>query len=145
MNLSFHQAELGDATKLLSIAKQGEPGIRANNHMVYHLATTVLSRYTYFAVADNDTVGYFLALQHSRQQSLWLHQIVVGREHRGRGYGQKMLAHLEMLARSSNQTHIDLMVRPDNPARKLYEHQGYHEVELNDDLGMYLYRLELRG
>jgi len=131
----------GEDHILLELAKQGEPGIRANNHMVYFLATSILSRYVFIGEHNGENVGYIFAIKDSTKPSVWLHQLVVTEDYRNKGYGSQLLQFLKREVRNDGINSIELMVRPENPAKRLYASCGFQEIELNEGLNMLLYRL----
>lgn len=136
-------AAAGDEKLLHELALEGEPGIRANNQMIYYLAANVMNRFTFVAEEDGKAVGYIFAIPSNERQSLWLHQIVVRQKERGKGYGARMLRELKELAASEGFAEVELMVKPENPSRHLYQRESFEEVELNEGLNMFLCRFRV--
>lgn len=54
-----------------------------------------------------------------------IHDIAVLPEYRERGIGRKLLATAEVVARKNGCARINLEVLEDNPAKRLYEREGY--------------------
>lgn len=57
--------------------------------------------------------------------ALNVHDLAVLPDHRRQGIGGQLLEAVETMARDMGCTRVTLEVLPDNPARKLYERQGY--------------------
>jgi len=131
----------GEDSMLFDLAKQGEPGIRANNHMIYFLATSILNRYVFIGEHKGENIGYIFAIKDSSKPSVWLHQLVVTENHRNKGYGRQFLQFLKQEVHKDGIHSIELMVKPENPAKQLYASCGFQEIELNENLNMLLYRL----
>ena len=67
--------------------------------------------------------------------------IAVSEGHRGRGVGRQLLEAIHERARSDGLTRLALSVDPDNPAKRLYEHVGYVDLEPGDGKGRMLFEL----
>jgi ribosomal protein S18 acetylase RimI-like enzyme len=130
-----------DTSDLLAVARAGEPGIQANNRMVYHLACTVFAASTLVAEVGGEVVGFVIGLPYSDRSALWIHQLVVRDEWRRQGIGAALLAEGRKAARRLELRELRLLVRPDNPARRLYESVGYARHKAGDAAGMLCYRL----
>ena len=82
--------------------------------------------------ASGERVGHLWYGPRSRQPDpdvVWLYDIAVEPELRGRGYGRALLRLLEDEVRASGAARIELNVFGDNlPARHLYESAGYAEM-----------------
>lgn len=141
--MRIRNAGPGDQDRLLGMARDGEPGITANNLMIYFLASTVLSRHTFIGEVGGEAAGYVFAIADTNRPVLWLHQIVVTRRFRGQGFGQELLQFLLKRAAHDGMQSIELMVKPENPARAFYTAQGFQEKAFNPDMKMYLYCAEL--
>ncbi len=57
--------------------------------------------------------------------ALNVHDLAVLPDHRGHGIGTRLLEATEAMARDLGCTRVTLEVLPENPARKLYERQGF--------------------
>ena len=58
-------------------------------------------------------------------KTLYIHDLAVHEDHRSRGIGQQMLDYIEDQARDLGCKAITLEVLENNPARKLYERNGF--------------------
>lgn len=132
-----------DVDTIIGLAHNGEPGIRANNRMIYYLSTTVLKEYVFICEDEENKIGYVFGILNCDKKSLWIHQLVVSKDERGKGYGIKLLEHIESKARTNNIENIELMVRPDNKARFLYQKLGYIEGALNSNTDMFTYKKQI--
>lgn len=137
--ISIRTVTENDLDDLIKIAKNGEPGILANNKMIYYLATTLLMDYVFVCQEGKKMIGFVFGILNTQKDKLWIHQLVILNDFRGKGYGKKLLTHIEKKAYQNNIKIIELMVRPENNARFLYEKLGYQKGLLNKDTGMLTY------
>lgn len=69
-----------------------------------------------------------------RGYSLLINSIQVSQDHRGQGYGRRMIERLERIARDRDMISIDLWVQNTNhEAIGFYKHMGYREVQSKDN------------
>lgn len=90
------------------------------------------------AEASGDVVGYLLSYMsdvpvdgryYRPRNVLWVEDITVDREFRGRGIGSLLLQECERWARTNGYTDIELNVYDFNrQARGFYERRGYHSL-----------------
>jgi ribosomal protein S18 acetylase RimI-like enzyme len=66
--------------------------------------------------------------------TLYIQDIYVESASRGRGIGAALLGCVAMLALERGMPLVELTVRDDNPARKLYGRLGFHQVEVRPPL-----------
>lgn len=79
------------------------------------------------AVQDGETIGY--ALCSEKQDTLWLHRIVVGDRMRGSGVGADFLKEIESIAREQGYARVSLKTPSDNSdARRFYLANGYSQI-----------------
>lgn len=82
----------------------------------------------YKAVMDSHKVGYLWIQKNQLHKSIFIFQIEVLEEHRGKGYGTKVLESLKAEAIEQGFNHIHLSVFSHNKvAKKLYEKFGFKE------------------
>jgi ribosomal protein S18 acetylase RimI-like enzyme len=73
----------------------------------------------------------WLGLSYPRDDSVWIYDIEVDAEHRGKGFGRLLLAAAEEEARRAGATAMGLQVFGANAvARGLYESAGYEPVSI---------------
>lgn len=69
-----------------------------------------------------------------------IHDIVVDREHRGRGIGRALLTKVEAVARSRGCCKLTLEVLEGNaPARRAYQSFGFAPYQLREELGQAMF------
>ncbi len=81
------------------------------------------------AEVDDESVGLATLIESfsafNAAPVLNVHDLAVVEDHRGQGIGGRLLEATEAMAREMGCTRVTLEVLPDNPARKLYERQGF--------------------
>jgi len=97
-----------------------------------------------FTIRDGGDVAGFCWIE-ERGRVLHLHGLVLGKEHRGRGIGGRVLEMLE--ARSAGRVDaIELGVHVSNKdAIRLYERTGFRTVKTLDDLGFLIMQKRMAG
>lgn len=135
--IRFRSATPADRAEVSNLATQGTPGIRPNNEMIYYLSCTVLRRHLFLAESSGALVGMALCVPGLDDNCLWLHQLVVRPAFRGKGVGTSLMVHLHNVAMEEGWGSVQLMVRDDNPARKLYKVMGYRAVVYDEQLSMW--------
>jgi ribosomal protein S18 acetylase RimI-like enzyme len=60
----------------------------------------------------------------------WLQVIAVHPDFRGQGYGKSLLRDIDQWAKGMNYNYIQLTVKQNNPAQKLYFDHGYRVIEV---------------
>lgn len=79
-----------------------------------------------------ENVGY--ALCSRKGDGLWLHRLVVGPEHRGRGIGERVVAELIRIARAEGLTSVGCKTPGDNEGnRRFYTRLGFRETGTEND------------
>lgn len=81
------------------------------------------------AEVDDEPVGLATLIESfsafNAAPALNVHDLAVLEDHRGQGIGGQLLEATEEMAREMGCTRVTLEVLPDNPARQLYERQGF--------------------
>lgn len=85
---------------------------------------------------DDTTAGFIAYYKKSREHGfIWL--LAVGKEFRGRGLGEKLLAHALLNLKRQGATYATLATRLINkPALKLYTKMGFVETNRNEERGI---------
>lgn len=87
--------------------------------------------YHYYLILDDDAYAGFIGFEnHYEKDTTKLHRIYLLEEFKGKGLGKKGLDFLKEKVKESSDQRIILNVNKDNPAKKVYESQGfqvYHE------------------
>lgn len=113
----------------LAYIQQWEPAHEAGwrSHLEPNLALWVdnFERMT-VAMLDGEFVGY--SLWKPEEGFAELYTISVSEAYRRRGIGRVLLDAYGVAAQGSGCTHLGLSVRPDNPARLMYECAGFVSV-----------------
>jgi ribosomal protein S18 acetylase RimI-like enzyme len=105
------------------------------------LRNRILYYYLYFD-NENNVVGYYVLEYRVKEKELWLRQIYVLPEHRGKGYGRLFLDKIIDFMKEKGFQRIWLKVREDKiPARKLYEKYGFKMTETHNGIATYVYQL----
>ncbi|MCL1039588.1 GNAT family N-acetyltransferase [Shewanella submarina] len=84
---------------------------------------------------DSDSgrlAGYQLAVRAANPEDFWILSLAVDSEYRGKGIG-KQLIRAGISAVPDGVKRVMLTVSPDNPARCLYEAEGFVEIGFEDD------------
>lgn len=86
--------------------------------------------YHYFLVEFNKNPAGFLGFEnHYELNTTKLHRIYLVEDFRGKGLGKNALQFLKEKALENSDTRIILNVNKDNPAKKMYESQGFKVYE----------------
>lgn len=87
--------------------------------------------YHYYLILNDDVNAGFIGFEnHYEKGTTKLHRIYLLEEFKGKGLGKKGLDFLKEKVKESSDQRIILNVNKDNPAKKVYESQGfqvYHE------------------
>ncbi|WP_309131137.1 WbqC family protein [Brevibacterium sp.] len=79
------------------------------------------------AEIDGEIVGY--ALCSAKEDTLWLHRLVVSPQHRGSGLGARLLREVELTGRAHGFLKVGLKTPAFNESSyRFYRTQGYHEA-----------------
>lgn len=147
MNLSFRPAHITDVPYVQrgeeAYIRQWEPAHEAHWREDFdrHLARW-LAHFERLTIAEHqgESVGYSLWIP--EEGSAELCTLGVSAAWRGKGIGAALLQRYIEDARREGYTRLKLSVRPDNPARRLYERAGF-EPQGSDALGYRQYELRL--
>lgn len=87
--------------------------------------------YHYYLITNNPVPVGFIGFElHYEKNSTKLHRIYLLEEYKGKGFGKLALQFLKEKVKETGNSRIILNVNKDNPAKKMYESQGfkvYHE------------------
>lgn len=82
--------------------------------------------YQYFLIIDkNVTVGFIGFQFHYEDGTTKLHRLYLLSEHKGKGIGKKAMNFLKEKVAETSDRRIILNVNKNNPAKKVYESQGF--------------------
>jgi ribosomal protein S18 acetylase RimI-like enzyme len=94
-------------------------------------------RATFYLIIDtlnNDTVGFASTrLADNRTDALHIGDVQIESRHQSRGAGSAALKLIETIARDRGMIEITLNVFHENPARVLYERNGFRAVDVSAD------------
>ncbi|PLX68598.1 MAG: GNAT family N-acetyltransferase [Denitrovibrio sp.] len=140
MNLDIRIAEKSDIDSMISLmdyllSLEGDfPNQRENQQRGFELALD--SETTIYFVAELDSVIVGMCCLHkfvSTVQGVYtgvVEDVVVIKEHGGKGIGKKLLNYLEDYSKKTGLTRLALMVDKGNsPAISLYKKQGWEETK----------------
>lgn len=89
------------------------------------------ANYFYYLILQDEIPAGFIGFEfHYEKNTTKLHRIYLLEEFKGKGLGKKGLEFLKEKVQESSDQRIILNVNKDNPAKKIYESQGfqvYHE------------------
>lgn len=92
---------------------------------------------------EGEDVGFYWV--EVRQDILHLHGFILAEEHRGKGYGSRILAHIEEIYKTKVNT-IELGVHEENTAAiRLYERSGYQKKAYLEDVGYHIMQKTLKN
>lgn len=82
--------------------------------------------YHYYIIFNKENAAGFIGFQfHYEKETTKLHRIYLLEEFKGKGLGKKGLQFLKEKVAENSDRRIILNVNKDNPARKVYESQGF--------------------
>ena len=114
--ISIHQAATGDGAAIHALVKACPP-LDLNSRYCYLLLCQQFSRYCLMAKGEGKLAGFVSAYRHPEKgDTLFVWQIAVGKDFRGRGVAGAMLQELVRRATDDGLTYIETTVTPSNEA-----------------------------
>ncbi len=140
MMISFKKAAVNDIELIRELAEKSwndaYSGILSREQIDYMLSTMYSAKeisaqmktpdYQYFLIFDEENAAGFIGFQfHYEKNTTKLHRIYLLEECKGKGIGKKAMNFLKEKVTESSDNRIILNVNKNNPARKIYELQGF--------------------
>jgi GNAT superfamily N-acetyltransferase len=139
--MQIRRAEMADLTALEKLSNQ----MYSSEATLHDLPTGATARtleaslklhsmvQMWLLTAEKQAVGYGITIhawEHERGAVLWLDELYLTAECRGKGYGQAFFAAMEQYAEQNNFAGLALFVTPQNRgALNLYERLGYELLD----------------
>ena len=138
--VSFKKATDQDITLLQELAEKSWNSAYANilsTDQIEYMLTEMYAKDELFKQLQNPNYQYYLILSdvipagfigfefHYEKETTKLHRIYLLNEFKGKGLGKKGLDFMKKMAAETSDKRIILNVNKENPARKMYESQGF--------------------
>lgn len=138
--VSFKKATDQDITLLQELAEKSWNSAYANilsTDQIEYMLTEMYAKDELFKQLQNPNYQYYLILSdvipagfigfefHYEKETTKLHRIYLLKEFKGKGLGKKGLDFMKKMAAETSDKRIILNVNKENPARKMYESQGF--------------------
>ncbi len=138
--VSFKKATDQDITLLQELAEKSWNSAYANilsTDQIEYMLTEMYAKDELFKQLQNPNYQYYLILSdvipagfigfefHYEKETTKLHRIYLLNEFKGKGLGKKGLDFMKKMAAQTSDKRIILNVNKENPARKMYESQGF--------------------
>ena len=138
--VSFKKATDQDITLLQELAEKSWNSAYANilsTDQMEYMLTEMYAKDELFKQLQNPNYQYYLILSdvipagfigfefHYEKETTKLHRIYLLNEFKGKGLGKKGLDFMKKMAAETSDKRIILNVNKENPARKMYESQGF--------------------
>ncbi len=138
--VSFKKATDQDITLLQELAEKSWNSAYANilsTDQIEYMLTEMYAKDELFKQLQNPNYQYYLILSdvipagfigfefHYEKETTKLHRIYLLKEFKGKGLGKKGLDFMKKMAAQTSDKRIILNVNKENPARKMYESQGF--------------------
>ena len=138
--VSFKKATDQDITLLQELAEKSWNSAYANilsTDQIEYMLTEMYAKDELFKQLQNPNYQYYLILSdvipagfigfefHYEKETTKLHRIYLLKEFKGKGLGKKALDFMKKMAAQTSDKRIILNVNKENPARKMYESQGF--------------------
>ena len=138
--VSFKKATDQDITLLQELAEKSWNSAYANilsTDQIEYMLTEMYAKDELFKQLQNPNYQYYLILSdvipagfigfefHYEKETTKLHRIYLLKEFKGKGLGKKGLDFMKKMAAQTRDKRIILNVNKENPARKMYESQGF--------------------
>ncbi|MDN3606151.1 GNAT family N-acetyltransferase [Kaistella yonginensis] len=138
--VSFKKATDQDITLLQELAEKSWNSAYANilsTDQIEYMLTEMYAKDELFKQLQNPNYQYYLILSdvipagfigfefHYEKETTKLHRIYLLNEFKGKGLGKKGLDFMKKMTAETSDKRIILNVNKENPARKMYESQGF--------------------
>lgn len=121
--------------ELKLLADKNKDVLKPNTKMLYFVVARLFSKVSYVAILNNNVIGFIISFKNGNH--IWLHQLAVDKNHRGKGIAKTLLRELETAAA---QCTIEFSVKKDNyTAIALYEKLGYEKSSFHSEIEQIIY------
>ncbi len=127
--------------ELKLLADKNKDVLKPNTKMLYFVVARLFSKVSFVAILNSQVVGFVVSFKNANR--IWLHQLAVDKNHRGKGIAKALLWELE--AAAANCT-IEFSVKKDNYAAiSLYENLGYQRTSFHSEIEQIIYHKTISG
>jgi ribosomal protein S18 acetylase RimI-like enzyme len=139
MNLSILPYSNKYLNEVKALADNNNDVLKPNTKMLYFIVARLFTNISYVALVNNDVIGFIVSFKNGNR--IWLHQLAVDKEFRGKGIGNSLITKIESV---SNDCEIEFSVKENNhKAIKLYEKLGYEKDQFNAEIEQIIYKKKL--
>ncbi len=130
---------------IVKLAEQSSEYLVPNTRMIYYLACTIFSKYSFVAMKEIVPVGYLFSMPNIDEQFVWLHQIAVDPAERRNGIGSRLIEKFEeSISLESRFDAVRCAIKPNNALSKaLFSKHGYHSLALDAYINMEIFEKRL--
>lgn len=130
---------------VVNLAESSSEFLVPNNRMIYYLACTVFSKYSFVAIKENVPAGFLFSVPNMEARYIWLHQIAVNQADRRIGIGSQLIDKLEeLISREGYFDTVKCAIKSNNSASKtLFSSHGYSCLGTDDYLNMEIFEKHL--